>query len=42
MEWWWLAPVLSEVDSHSYQPSEDQASRQLAERDTFDLAVTGH
>jgi hypothetical protein len=30
-EWWWLAPVWSEVDSHSYRPSEDQVRRQQAE-----------
>jgi hypothetical protein len=42
MEWWWLAPVWSEVDSHSYRPSEDQAWRRQIERAAFDFSVTGH
>ena len=42
MGWWWLALVWSEVDSHSYQPSEDQARRHQTEQGAFDFFVTGH
>jgi hypothetical protein len=40
--WWWLALVWSEVDSHSYRPSEDQARRRQIKRAAFDFSVTGH
>jgi len=41
-EWWWLAPVWSEADSHRYRLSEDQARRRQAEPGACDFSVTGH
>jgi len=41
-EWWWLAPVWSEADSHRYRLSEEQARRRQAEPGAFDFPVTGH
>jgi hypothetical protein len=40
--WWCLALVWSEVDSHSYRPSEDQARRHQTKPGAFDFSVTGH